>query len=87
MILFKEIKKYPTSYIILATGVVITIILFYVFKANYTLLHQRILLYIFAAFYFVWSLYHHSHRGELQLSIIAEYFLIALLAIVIINRF
>lgn len=87
MVIFKEIKKYPISYIVLAAGLIITIILFFIFRANYTPLYQRVLLYLFTTFYFAWSLFHHSRRGELQLSILAEYFLIALLAIVIVNRF
>lgn len=85
MIILKEIKKQPIDYILLLIVSVLSIVLFFVFGNNGHSQFQRTVLYTFTAFYFIWSLVHHSRRHDLQLSIIIEYLLLALLALIIIS--
>ncbi len=85
MIIFKEIKKQPFDYLLLLAVSLLTIILFLLFGNHGHSHFQRRVLYAFTAFYFIWSLVHHSRRRDLQLSIIVEYLLLALLALIIIS--
>ena len=83
MVILNEIKKYPLNYLILGIIFIIAIILFFFFHQNFDTHNQRRVVYVTAALYLFWSLYHHYRRGDLQLSIILEYALLALFAVII----
>ena len=78
-----EIKQKPIEYIVLAFIFLVSLILFFIFRTNSDL--KRWVVYLMSAGYFFWSLYHHYKRGDLHLSIIVEYLLFALFAIVLIS--
>lgn len=81
MTIFKEIEEKPLEYLILLFIFIVALVLFYVFRFDHYL--ERRIVYGASAAYFVWSLYHHYHRGDLHLSIVIEYLIFILLAIVI----
>ena len=83
MIILKEIKKNPIDYIILALIFIIAIALFVFFNQNFDPHNQRRVVYVTAALYLLWSLFHHYRRGDLQASIIVEYLLLAIFAVII----
>lgn len=78
-----EIKKYPLSFIILFLGLAVSLFFFFLFSYNQH--DQRRVIYIAGGFYFLWSLYHHYRKGDLQTSIIVEYLLIALFAVLLLT--
>ena len=83
MIILKEIKKNPIDYIILAIIFIIATAFFVFFSQNFDPHNQRRVVYVTAALYLLWSLFHHYHRGDLQASIIIEYLLLAIFAVII----
>lgn len=83
MIILKEIKKHPLNYLILGVVFIVTAIIFFFFRQHFDSHDQRRLVYVVASLYLIWSLIHHYRRGDLQLSIIIEYFLLALFAVII----
>ena len=83
MIILKEIKKNPFDYVILAIILVIAFVLFIFFNQNFDAHNQRRVIYATAAIYLLWSLFHHYRRGDLQASIIIEYLLLAIFAVII----
>jgi hypothetical protein len=83
MIIPKEIHQKPIEYLMLLIIFIIAGILFLSF--GYDNHNQRRIIYATCAGYFFWSLYHHYRRGDLHLSIIVEYLLMALLAIVVLS--
>jgi len=83
MIIFNEIKKHPVNYLILGIVFITAIILFLFFRQNFDAHDQRRIIYAISALYLFWSLYHHYRRGDLQLSIILEYVLLAIFAVII----
>jgi len=83
MIILKEIKKNPLDYIILAIILVVAFTLFFFFRQNFDFHNQRRVVYVTAALYLLWSLFHHYRRGDLQASIIIEYLLLATFAVII----
>ena len=78
-----EIKQKPLEYLTLACLLLLSAILFITF--HYDSHIQRRIIYATSAIYVFWSLFHHYRRGDLQLSIVIEYLLLALLAIVVIS--
>jgi len=83
MIIFNEIKKHPLNYLFLGIILIITTVLFFHFRQNFDTHNERRVVYVTAALYLFWSLYHHYRRGDLQFSIILEYALLALFAVII----
>ena len=78
-----EIKQKPLEYLILIL-IFIAIVFFFILNIHNS--HaQRNIIYAGSALYFFWSLYHHYKRGDLQVSIIIEYLVFALLAILFIS--
>jgi len=80
--LFAQIKSKPVEYAILAIILVVSLIMLFVFRFDHH--SQRRIIYVTAGLYFLWSLYHHYRRGDLQLNIIIEYLIFALLGITVI---
>jgi len=83
MIIFQEIKKHPLNYLILTVIFVLASILLFYFRQNFDAHDQRRVVYVTAALYLAWSLFHHYRRGDLHLSIILEYILLALFAVIV----
>ncbi len=83
MVIFNEIKKNPINYLILGLIFIIALVLFFYFRQNFDTHDQRRLVYLTAALYLFWSLYHHYRRGDLQFSIILEYLLLAFFAVIV----
>ncbi|MDP4009772.1 MAG: hypothetical protein Q8P53_02180 [Candidatus Shapirobacteria bacterium] len=80
--IIKEIKEKPGEHFILFIILFVGAILFFQFRYNELLRHRVI--YGVVSSYFFWSLFHHYKKGDLHLSIIIEYFLFALLAVILI---
>ena len=78
-----QVKKNPWQYLALVLILITGAISFFFFAHNPSL--QRRMIYTTAAAYFAWSLYHHHRRGDLGLSIIIEYLVFALFAIILIS--
>jgi len=83
MIIPKEVRQKPLEYLIL--GIIFLIGLILYFFAPFDSHGRRIIVYLMAANYFFWSLYHHYKRGDLSLSIIIEYLIIALFGITLLT--
>lgn len=81
MSLFKEIEQKPVEYLFLFFVFLAAAISLFTFRYDHFI--QRRVVYATCAVYFLWSLYHHYRRGDLHLSIIIEYLVFILLAIVI----
>jgi len=81
--LTKQIKQNPLEYLALLVILLAGVIAFVVFA--YHPYWQRRIVYATSAAYFAWSLYHHHRRGDLEVSIIIEYLLFALFAIILVS--
>ncbi len=81
--MFTEIKQKPFEYLILLFLLTISAFAFIYF--SYDSFIQRRVIYFSAGTYFLWSLYHHYRRGDLQPSIVIEYLLIGILGIVLLS--
>lgn len=79
MIIPPEVKQKPFEYLILAITFILGIFFYIIFNNHQA---REWIIFTIGAVYFFWSLYHHSQRGDLHLSIIIEYLLIILLGIV-----
>ena len=79
----KEIKQKPFEYIALALVFLIGLII-YLF-ADISAHNQRLVVYFLAACYFFWSVNHHYRRGDLSISIVVEYLVMALLGIILLT--
>ena len=83
MIIPKEVRQKPLEYILLGI-VFLTGLMLYLF-AGFDPHGRRLIVYGLAACYFFWSLLHHYKRGDLHLSIVVEYLVIALFGIVLLT--
>jgi len=83
MIIPKEVRQKPLEYLIL--GIIFLIGLILYFFSPFDAHGKRIIVYLMAANYFFWSLYHHYKRGDLNLQIIVEYLIIALFGITLLT--
>ena len=81
MSIFKEIEQKPLEYLVLFFIFFTAAVIFLLFGFDHSL--QRRVVYATSTAYFLWSLYHHYRRGDLHLSIVIEYLVFILLAIVI----
>lgn len=83
MIIPNEVKQKPFEYLILAIVFLFGILLY--FFAPFSDHGRRLVVYCLAANYFFWSLIHHYRRGDLSLSIIVEYLVMALFGIALLT--
>lgn len=81
--LFKEISQKPLEYIALLIILLVGLVCFFLYTFDPH--SQRRVVYATTAAYFLWSLYHHYKRGDLEISIIIEYLLFALFGIILIT--
>ncbi len=79
--MFREIEQKPLEYLALAFILVSGLVLFFIFSFDKHM--QRRVVYATTALYFSWSIYHHYKRGDLQMSIVIEYILIGILALLL----
>jgi hypothetical protein len=83
MIIPKEVRQKPVEYITL--GIVFLFGLVIYFFAPLNVHSRRFVVYLLAGAYFLWSLIHHYRRGDLSLSIIVEYLVIALFGVALLT--
>jgi hypothetical protein len=83
MIIPKEVRQKPLEYLILGIIFLAGLIL-YLF-APFDSHGKRIIVYVMAANYFFWSLIHHYRRGDLSVTIIVEYLVMALFGIALLT--
>lgn len=83
MIIPKEVKQKPIEYAALASLFIIGLVVY--FFADITSHQRRSIVYILAVSYFFWSIIHHYKRGDLSVSIVVEYLVMALLGIVLLT--
>lgn len=83
MIIPKEIRQKPLEYLFLAAVFFVGILLYFFAPLNDH--GKRTVVYLMAANYFFWSLYHHYKRGDLTLQIIIEYLVFALFGITLLT--
>jgi len=81
--IFKEISQKPWEYISLLAIFVLSVFAFCQF--SFDPYSQRRVIYTAASAYFLWSLYHHYKRGDLHVSIVIEYIIMAIFGIVLIS--
>lgn len=79
----KEIKQKPFEYLSLAIVFLIGLIIY--FLADISSHTQRLVVYFLAASYFFWSIHHHYKRGDLSVSIVVEYLVMALFGIALLT--
>jgi hypothetical protein len=82
MIIPKEVRQKPAEYIILGIIFLFTLILYFVLPQQSS---RRIIVYCMAGSYFLWSLIHHYFRGDLTLSIVIEYLVMALFGVALLT--
>jgi len=82
MIIPKEVKQKPEEYLVLGVIFLVGIICYFLVSDPHI---RRIIVYIMAANYFFWSLIHHYRRGDLSVSIIVEYLVVALFGIALLT--
>ena len=78
--LHHEFKANPQSFLLLFASLLVSLGLYLYFIHDPHV--ERFVVLFLCGIYFLWSLYHHYHRGDLSASIILEYLLMALLAVV-----
>ena len=81
MIAWTEFKKHPFSFSLLFVALMVAVILYLYFGFDTHL--QRRVIYSTGAFYFLWSLIHHYQKGDLSLSLVLEYLMVALFAAIV----
>lgn len=80
---FHEINKHPQNYIV---GVILLLsISFLLFFYRFDPHVQRQVIYLASGLYLGWSLWHHYRRGDITASIMMEYLLLALLALIVVS--
>jgi len=79
----KEIKQKPIEYMVLASIFLLGFLIY--FFADVNSHEKRLVVYFMAASYFFWSIYHHYKRGDLSISIVVEYLIMALMGIVLLT--
>ena len=83
IIIPKEIKQKPFEYLALALVFLVGLLIY--FFTDISSHSQRLVVYFMAAIYFLWSIFHHFRRGDLSISIVIEYLVMALLGIVLLT--
>lgn len=81
--IFNEINRHPQNYVV---GLILAIsISFLLFYYRFDTQIQRQVVYFASGIYFLWSLWHHYRRGDITISIMMEYILLALLALIVVS--
>ena len=81
--IFNEIKKHPQNYVIGSMlAISVSFLLYYYRFDTHT---QRDVVYLTSGLYLSWSLWHHYRRGDITVSIMMEYLLLALFALIVVS--
>ena len=81
--IFHEIKKHPQNYVV---GAILALsVLFLLFFYRFDSHTQRQVVYLASGLYLGWSLWHHYRRGDITASIMMEYLLLALFALIVVT--
>lgn len=81
--LFRYLRQKPIDFILLFFFFAICLVSFFIFSTDGH--PRRFVVYITAAGYFLWSLAYHYRRGDLHLSIVLEYLVMALLGVIVLS--
>lgn len=81
--IFNEIKRHPQNYTVGTILAVSVIFLLFFYRFNTHV--QRQVVYLASGLYLGWSLWHHYRRGDITASIMMEYLLLALLALIVVS--
>lgn len=81
MIIPPEVKKKPAEYLVLA--LIFIIGLYFYFFMGVSPSSKRFIVAFIAVAYLAWSFYHHYKRGDLSVSIVIEYLVVALFGLVL----
>ena len=76
-----EIKRHPLEFSLLGLILICGTAAFFYF--GYDQHDQRRVVYVTGAAYFLWSLFHHYRKGDLEVSLIVEYLAISLFAVIL----
>jgi hypothetical protein len=79
--MLKNLFRYPTEFFLLALLLGSSMVLYFVF--GYSPQIRRYLICLSGLLYWGWSLYYHWRRGDLNLSILVEYLVFALLGVIV----
>jgi hypothetical protein len=82
MIIPKEVRQKPAEYLTLGIVFLLALILYFLLPQAQS---RRIIVYCLAGSYFLWSLIHHYFRGDLTLSIVVEYLVMALFGVALLT--
>jgi len=81
--IFSEITKHPQNYVV---GAILALsVLFLLFFYRFDTHAQRQVVYLASGLYLGWSLWHHYRRGDITTSIMMEYLLLALFALIVVT--
>lgn len=81
--LYREISKHPQNYVVglILAASVSFLLIYYRFDSH----ALRQIVYLASGLYLGWSLWHHYRRGDITTSIMMEYLLLALLALIVVS--
>ncbi|MBM3208812.1 hypothetical protein FJZ40_00765 [Candidatus Shapirobacteria bacterium] len=79
--LLHEFKEYPRDYLFLGAVFLLGILSFFFFAG--TLSRRKTIVLVLAGSYILWGIIHHYQKKDLHLWVALEYFLIALLGLVV----
>lgn len=78
-----EVKKYPAHYLALAAILVCGVAAILIFRFEKLLLN--IAIYSLGTLYVLWGILHHHSTNQLRAKVVLEYFLVAILGVIIIK--
>lgn len=81
LFLHKKTTKLKIDYLILLGGLLVTFVLYFIFHGQQVM--QAGLVICVGLFYTLWGAIHHQHEGDFHPKIALEYFLMSLLAVVL----
>lgn len=81
--MISEFKKHKTHYLVLFIILILGTCLIIHFRFNSPT--KLLFLVLTALFYFLWGIWHHQTADHLRLEVMLEYFLVSLLAVLVIN--
>ncbi|MFA6602992.1 MAG: hypothetical protein WCT01_04285 [Candidatus Shapirobacteria bacterium] len=79
--MFKNLLRYPWEFLILALLLGSSLVTYFIFGSSPQI--RRYLICLSGLLYWSWSLFYHWRRGDLNLSILVEYLVFALLGVVV----
>ncbi len=81
--MISEFTKHKFHYLILL--IILGLGTFFILTFRFNPTAKLLSLILTALFYFIWGIWHHRQADHLRLEVVLEYFLVSLLAVLIIN--